>query len=126
MDEKQIQHEKCIAACGFYANSDKNGYCSLCWKSLNKSNTKKPRDNLTNVIISPPLVKETKSKDSDKCEMCSKRIGLLGFLCKCGKRFCGLHRHAETHMCGVDFKMEKQLELEQKLYSVKPNKINKL
>ena len=103
------QNEKCITSCGFYANSNKNGYCSFCWK------------NITNESVD--LIRR---EDSDKCEMCSKRIGLLGFLCKCGKKYCGLHRHAETHKCGTDFKREKRLQLEQSLCTIKPNKINKL
>lgn len=40
---------------------------------------------------------------SAKCLKCNKKIGLLGFDCKCGSTFCELHRHPENHDCDFDF-----------------------
>ncbi|KAG2586244.1 zinc finger A20 and AN1 domain-containing stress-associated protein 5-like [Panicum virgatum] len=35
---------------------------------------------------------------------CCKKVGLTGFVCRCGKTFCGRHRYTEEHGCAFDFK----------------------
>ncbi|GAB4855043.1 hypothetical protein Ancab_023628 [Ancistrocladus abbreviatus] len=43
------------------------------------------------------------------CGACRRRVGLLGFKCKCGTVFCGSHRYPEQHECSFDFKsMERE------------------
>lgn len=42
-------------------------------------------------------------------EQCGKRISIVDMIvakCKCGEKFCLLHRHAENHNCAYDFKSE--------------------
>ncbi|KAG2591925.1 hypothetical protein PVAP13_5NG514086 [Panicum virgatum] len=39
-----------------------------------------------------------------RCAACCKKVGLTGFVCRCGKTFCGRHRYAEEHGCAFDFK----------------------
>jgi predicted nucleic acid binding AN1-type Zn finger protein len=34
-----------------------------------------------------------------KCDQCRKKVGLLGFECKCGKTLCATHRYPEAHGC---------------------------
>ncbi|AGE54726.1 zinc finger domain-containing stress-associated protein [Paramecium bursaria Chlorella virus KS1B] len=34
-----------------------------------------------------------------RCEICRKKTGLLGFVCKCGHTFCEKHRLMESHSC---------------------------
>ncbi|OVA07717.1 zinc finger protein [Macleaya cordata] len=41
---------------------------------------------------------------SNRCSSCRKRVGLLGFKCRCGNTFCSMHRHPEEHGCTIDFK----------------------
>ncbi|XVF52745.1 hypothetical protein PTKIN_Ptkin05aG0043400 [Pterospermum kingtungense] len=43
-------------------------------------------------------------KTVNRCFMCRKKVGLMGFKCKCGSTFCGEHRYAEKHECSFDFK----------------------
>ncbi|OWM70481.1 zinc finger A20 and AN1 domain-containing stress-associated protein 1-like [Punica granatum] len=43
-------------------------------------------------------------RTKNKCRTCSKRLGLLGFQCRCGDLFCGRHRYPEEHACKVDLK----------------------
>ena len=38
------------------------------------------------------------------CAACCKKVGLTGFVCRCGNTFCGSHRYAEEHGCSFDFK----------------------
>ncbi|XP_073270659.1 zinc finger A20 and AN1 domain-containing stress-associated protein 5-like [Primulina huaijiensis] len=35
---------------------------------------------------------------------CRKRIGLMGFRCRCGEMFCSEHRYSDRHDCSYDYK----------------------
>lgn len=39
-----------------------------------------------------------------KCFTCNKKLGLLGFDCRCKKLFCSLHRYSDKHNCDFDYK----------------------
>ncbi|XP_010540147.1 PREDICTED: zinc finger A20 and AN1 domain-containing stress-associated protein 7-like [Tarenaya hassleriana] len=41
---------------------------------------------------------------SNRCSSCNKKVGVMGFKCKCGSTFCGDHRYPEKHECSFDFK----------------------
>lgn len=41
---------------------------------------------------------------SNRCFGCNKKVGLMGFKCKCGSTFCGDHRYPEKHECSFNFK----------------------
>ncbi|TVU44670.1 hypothetical protein EJB05_04118, partial [Eragrostis curvula] len=41
---------------------------------------------------------------ANRCATCRKKVGLTGFRCCCGGTFCGVHRYAEVHACGFDYK----------------------
>jgi hypothetical protein len=38
------------------------------------------------------------------CWTCNKKVGYLGFKCKCEYIFCGTHRHFSDHNCDFDYK----------------------
>ncbi|CAN6867903.1 unnamed protein product [Brassica oleracea] len=40
----------------------------------------------------------------NRCFSCNKKVGVMGFKCKCGSTFCGSHRYPEKHECSFDFK----------------------
>lgn len=44
------------------------------------------------------------NKRKKRCKCCNKKVGLLGFECRCGDVFCGTHRYPEKHACKVDLK----------------------
>ena len=48
-----------------------------------------------------------------KCSFkgCKKKLKLTDMVCKCGKRFCSLHRLPETHNCSWDPKSEKEMKI---------------
>ncbi|XP_010235176.1 zinc finger A20 and AN1 domain-containing stress-associated protein 12 [Brachypodium distachyon] len=50
-----------------------------------------------------PAVAEKKAAPS-RCVSCKKKVGLLGFACRCGGTFCSRHRHADGHACDFDYK----------------------
>lgn len=42
-------------------------------------------------------------KNRGRCFSCNKKVGLLGFECRCGYVYCTGHRHAADHACTFDF-----------------------
>ncbi|XP_037452151.1 zinc finger A20 and AN1 domain-containing stress-associated protein 12-like [Triticum dicoccoides] len=47
---------------------------------------------------------EAPAKKPTRCMACKKKVGLLGFACRCGGTFCSLHRYVDGHACGFDYK----------------------
>lgn len=45
-------------------------------------------------------------KKKNRCFVCKKKVGLLGFECKCGRLLCTSHRQAEEHDCDFDYRAE--------------------
>jgi predicted nucleic acid binding AN1-type Zn finger protein len=54
------------------------------------------------VQVEKVVVPATATKN--RCETCRKNVGLLGFACRCGGTYCGMHRHAGAHACEFDYK----------------------
>ncbi|KAK3220914.1 hypothetical protein Dsin_014884 [Dipteronia sinensis] len=44
------------------------------------------------------------SRSNSRCNKCNKKVGLIGFKCRCGDIFCGKHRYATEHSCTFDYK----------------------
>lgn len=61
-----------------------------------------------------------------KCGVCSKKVGLTGFSCKCGSVFCGLHRYAEAHGCEFDHKTSERARLAEDNPLVQASKLDRL
>lgn len=43
-------------------------------------------------------------QSANKCLTCKKRMGFLGFKCRCGNMFCASHRYSDKHACPFDYK----------------------
>jgi len=66
-------------------------------------------------------------KNIQKCWQCNKRVGLLGFKCKCDYVFCSNHRLSHAHNCIVDYQTLARGELETRLGdAVVPKKLERL
>lgn len=44
------------------------------------------------------------NKKSGRCAACGRKVGLMGFECRCGGVFCGAHRYSDRHDCGYDYR----------------------
>ena len=55
--------------------------------------------------------------------MCNKKLGLLGFECKCGKMYCSAHLLAELHNCTHNYKEEQCEKLGKRLIKVVNQKV---
>jgi len=117
----------CAKGCGFFGSPEKKNLCSECYRDHVKeeeSVAAETAKKLSQLVIdtqsaandkSPAvLTDETTSSSAaaassstvkiNRCECCNKKVGLLGFKCRCEKTFCGVHRHATEHSCTFDFK----------------------
>ena len=83
-------------------------------------------DTSNNIIINTPIekkelkvkVKKKKiSKKQKRCalDICKKRLLLTALQCKCGKKFCMKHFHAEKHNCIFDYQTHAMKNLEKNL-----------
>ncbi|KAJ0258965.1 Zinc finger A20 and AN1 domain-containing stress-associated protein 4 [Hirschfeldia incana] len=119
-------HRLCVNNCGFLGSSATMNLCSNCYGDLclNQQQTStKPTVESSLPAASPPssssstaekkitliptVVTEEKQEPPqrpNRCTVCRKRVGLTGFMCRCGTTFCGTHRYPEVHGCTFDFK----------------------
>jgi predicted nucleic acid binding AN1-type Zn finger protein len=54
-------------------------------------------------VKQPPAVR--------RCTTCRKKVGLLGFRCRCEGTFCSVHRYSDGHSCGFDYKTAGQEQI---------------
>ncbi|VDN05496.1 unnamed protein product [Thelazia callipaeda] len=50
-------------------------------------------------------------KKANRCNVCKKRVGLTGFVCRCGGLYCGEHRYDTAHGCSFDYKTMEREEI---------------
>ncbi|KVI09450.1 zinc finger A20 and AN1 domain-containing stress-associated protein 5-like [Cynara cardunculus var. scolymus] len=45
-----------------------------------------------------------KRREVNRCSGCKRKVGLMGFRCRCGEMFCSEHRYSDRHDCSYDYK----------------------
>ncbi|KAK1409887.1 hypothetical protein QVD17_36416 [Tagetes erecta] len=45
-----------------------------------------------------------KKREVNRCSGCKRKVGLIGFRCRCGEMFCSEHRYSDRHDCSYDYK----------------------
>ena len=94
----------------FYGTQETKGFCSVCYKTEVKSENVEVKKEEQIIIqeIKEDLNIEQKEMPKqiniDQCWKCQKKVGYLGFTCKCSYIFCGVHRHFTEHNCNYDYK----------------------
>lgn len=88
-----------------------------------------PDTSSTSVVsaeAAPAVEEAPKQKDPKRCFSCSKKVGLLGFSCRCGYVFCENHRHANTHDCTFDYMSYDRDQLRMNNQKIVAEKIQKI
>jgi len=68
----------------------------------------------------------SKQVNTSRCWRCNRKVGLLGFQCRCGFYFCGDHRYADTHDCAFDYKTFGREQLSKANQKVVAEKLHKI
>uniref|UniRef100_A0A8C5U856 AN1-type domain-containing protein n=1 Tax=Malurus cyaneus samueli TaxID=2593467 RepID=A0A8C5U856_9PASS len=83
--------------------------------------------------VSQPSTSQTEEKASElpkpkknRCFTCRKKVGLTGFVCRCGNLFCGLHRYSDKHNCPYDYKAEAATKIRKENPVVVAEKIQRI
>ena len=120
------------ALCGkcnsFFASNQ--GLCSVCYQLALKNNeVSLPTDKIETVVeekkgeVFESVKIQQKQEKKDACWKCQKKVGYLGFTCRCTYVFCNLHRHFGDHNCDFDYKTMERERLKKENPSVVSKKI---
>ncbi|KAA8492983.1 AN1-type zinc finger protein 5 [Porphyridium purpureum] len=74
----------------------------------------------------PGSPKRKIQKNTGRCWECRKKVGLLGFKCRCDYTYCGEHRYTDKHACDFDYKTLAKQNLEKANPQVVASKLEKI
>ncbi|KAM2281496.1 hypothetical protein ACFX1S_042089 [Malus domestica] len=105
-NDTNMEPPRCAKGCGFFGSVTNMNMCSNCYRQYLKE--EHDSSSATAAVISS-LPSQSSQGSSDlsqkkRCLSCKKRVGPIGFECRCGGVFCGKHRYPEEHSCSVDYK----------------------
>ena len=113
MNTTTATKQLCNKCKAFFASIE--GFCSVCYQTALKNNEISIPEKRDTVVEEKKeekveTVKEQpKQEKKDACFKCDKKVGYLGFTCRCTYVFCNLHRHFSDHNCTFDYKtMERE------------------
>ncbi|CAI0555392.1 unnamed protein product [Linum tenue] len=74
--------------------------------SLPRSPTRDPPpETSSDVDMSSDQEKLTLTRKAvNRCSGCRRKVGSIGFQCRCGELFCWEHRYSDCHDCNYDYK----------------------
>jgi len=98
------------------------GFCSKCYKELGLVTENSPSCTKKEIEPQKPILQT----DTSRCWECKKKVGLLGYTCKCRYVFCATHRYSDKHNCTFDYRGNQQEDLEKKLEKVVDTKMEHL
>jgi predicted nucleic acid binding AN1-type Zn finger protein len=68
----------------------------------------------------------TKKASTNRCPTCQKKLALTDLTCRCGPRYCSVHRLPEAHACTHDFRTDGLKVLATQLERMAGEKLQKI
>ena len=121
-----MESELCRNCHSFFGHSE--GLCSKCFKEAEvKAERPKPKE------VQPVPKSEPKKEPElaaapkpSRCQLCSRRLGPMGFQCRCSGFYCSRHRLPEEHSCTFDHKIVAKEKLRTDNPQVKADKFERI
>ncbi|EPR79392.1 AN1-like Zinc finger protein [Spraguea lophii 42_110] len=81
----------------------------------------------TERILPVKICEEKKKSLEERCYKCKKRLlSYLQFACRCGNKYCSIHRFYDKHECTFDYKQDNVKKMSRENAKITCDKISRV